>query len=78
MKNIMPLMEKAQHSSLALWWFNRVMGWAIPFNQAHGFRVAAIGADSVTVAADYRRRNFNQSVEFMRVRLLPLANMLRG
>lgn len=52
-------MEKAQHSSLALWWFNRVMGWAIPFNQAHGFRVAAIGADSVTVAADYRRRNFN-------------------
>ena len=58
MKNIVPLMEKAQHSSLAVSLVSR-HGWAIPFNQAHGlsryghWRGLRYGCDR------YRRRNFN-------------------
>ncbi|MCX7120798.1 MAG: YiiD C-terminal domain-containing protein [Gammaproteobacteria bacterium] len=59
MKKMFDLLQKAQTSTLSLWFLNRVMNHAVPFNKPHGFRAVKITDDAVQVFAPHHKKNFN-------------------
>ncbi len=59
MKKLITQIEKARHSRFNLWIINRVLAKMVPFNAPHGFKIVAVGEDSLTTFAPYKKRNFN-------------------
>lgn len=59
MSKLSAMLEKAQQGGWSLWKLNFALGFAIPFNKKHGFKVTRVTPDSVQTAAAYQRRNFN-------------------
>jgi len=53
------LLEKARVSPFWLWLVNQLLGWLIPFNRPHGFRILALEPERVRTGGSYRRRNRN-------------------
>lgn len=53
------LFGRARSSRLWLFVLNRVLGWMIPFNRPHRFRILEIGNDGIRTGGPYRRKNFN-------------------
>lgn len=53
------LLEKARASRFWMWLVNLLLGWLIPFNRPHGFRILALAPDRVSTGGSYRRRNRN-------------------
>ncbi len=53
------LTTRARISPRWLWVLNKVLGWTIPFNRPHGFRILEIGDHRVRTTASYKRSNHN-------------------
>lgn len=53
------LLAKARVSRVWLLILNRFLGWLIPFNRPHRFRIVELGEDRVRTLAPYRRSNLN-------------------
>jgi acyl-coenzyme A thioesterase PaaI-like protein len=53
------LLSEASESAFKLKLLNVILALKIPFNARHGFKVLALGKDSVTTGAKYLRRNMN-------------------
>ena len=53
------LLEKASSSRCWLWLVNQLLGFLIPFNRPHGFKILALEQDRVRTGGSYRRRNRN-------------------
>jgi len=54
-----PLTSRAKGSSFWLWVLNRALGWSIPFNRPHGFKLVMIGDGLIRTMAPYKRANLN-------------------
>ena len=59
MKYLRSLMYKSQSSPMALYCFNFLLIYGIPFNRRHGYRVLEIKPGQVKTTIPYRKRNFN-------------------
>jgi hypothetical protein len=53
------LTDRAKQSKFWLWVLNKLLGWVIPFNRPHGFRLLMIGDHLVRTSAENRRSNQN-------------------
>lgn len=51
--------NKAKGNPGALRRLNFMLGFGIPFNRPHGFKIKEIGEDYVKTYAPYKRKNFN-------------------
>ena len=58
-ESLMQLTDRAKNSPFWLWALNKMIGWAIPFNRPHGFRLLEIGENHVKTTSSYRRCNHN-------------------
>lgn len=59
MFNLTSLSEKAKHSSFHRWMFNVLMGFIVPFNRPHKFRIVEVGDHHLKVLLPYRKKNLN-------------------
>lgn len=59
MKRLIKELELAKKSPLRMWWFNRVMWLAIPFNSPHRLRIDSVTDDEVRVSIPFRKHNLN-------------------
>lgn len=53
------LLNSARRSRFSRWWLNGMLGWMIPFNRPHGFRVTPLPAGGIRVDIPYWRINRN-------------------
>jgi acyl-coenzyme A thioesterase PaaI-like protein len=53
------LLKAARRSRIARWWLNGLLGWMIPFNRPHGFKVSPLQAGGIRVDIPYWRINHN-------------------
>ena len=56
---LLSMMQAAEKGGSALKKLNFALGFVIPFNKPHKFKVQEIGPDFVRTIAPYRRKNFN-------------------
>lgn len=57
--NIQKIVVKAQQSSFYLKILNMGISRMVPFNKPHGFRITALGKNTLKTMVPYRRSNFN-------------------
>ncbi len=56
---LVSLTSRAKGSSFWLWVLNRALGWTIPFNRPHGFKLIKIGDGLIRTMAPYKNGNLN-------------------
>ena len=59
MKILAFLLDKGRDSSFYRWVLNKVLGFVIPFNKPHHFRISIISEEEIEVSIPYKRRNLN-------------------
>lgn len=59
MKRLINELELAKKSPTRMWWFNRMMWLAIPFNSPHRLRIAHVTDEEVQISIPFRKNNLN-------------------
>ncbi len=57
--NLNNIIQKATNSKFYLWILNLGLGYMIPFNKPHGFKIEAIADEKIKTKLPYKRRNLN-------------------
>lgn len=78
MKYFNALIVKAQHSAFYRWLFSWMLGYVVPFNRPHRFRVQAVTAQGLTIQLPYRRANRNHLRGLHACALATLAELTTG
>lgn len=72
------LAQRARTQAWARWLLSQGLGWLIPFNGPHRFRVVRVEAHALTLKLPYRRRNQNHLKGLHACALLTLAELTSG
>ncbi len=72
------LAQRARTQAWARWLLSRALGWFIPFNGPHRFRVVRVEAHALTLKLPYRRANRNHLKGLHACALITLAELTSG